>query len=299
MFLPRRILEEKIRNMLAEDLGQGDVTTALIVPADGAAKAEVIAKDAGVIAGMEEAGILLESLGLKAEILVPDGEKVKAKNILIKISGNTRTILSAERTLLNIVSRMSGIATTTRELIQKIHKARLKTIVACTRKVAPGLLYFDKKAVLIGGGDTHRLHLDDMILIKDNHIAVAGSIKKAIEKARKGVSFSKKIEIEVTRVKDVSAAARARADIIMLDNFSPEQIEKATKLLKKEHLFGKVLLEASGEITAENILAYASKEIDIISLGEITHGAKALDVSLEITKSNTAATKRYAVKPLN
>jgi nicotinate-nucleotide pyrophosphorylase (carboxylating) len=285
MFLPRKILEEKLRNILAEDIGQGDITTALIVPADSTAEAEIIAKEAGVIAGMEEAKILLESLGLEAKILVSDGEKVKAKHILMKISGHTRTILSAERTLLNIISRMSGIATTTRKLIRKVQKAKLKTKVACTRKVAPGLLYFDKKAVLIGGGDTHRLHLDDMILIKDNHIIVAGSIKKAIEKARKDASFSKKIEVEVTSVKDVLSAARARADIIMLDNFTPTQIEKAIKLLKKEHLFGKVSLEASGEITSENILAYASTGVDIISLGAITHSAKALDISLEVTKA--------------
>jgi nicotinate-nucleotide pyrophosphorylase (carboxylating) len=284
MFLPQKILEEKLRNMLAEDIGQGDVTTALIVPADSTAEAEVIAKEVGVIAGMEEAKILLKSLGLKVEILVSDGEKVKVKSILMKISGDTRTILSVERTLLNIISRMSGIATITRKLIQKIRKNQLKTKIACTRKVAPGLLYFDKKAVLIGGGDTHRLHLDDMILIKDNHIAVAGSIKKAIKKVRKEASFSKKIEIEITKVKDTLAAAKAGANIIMLDNFSPQQIEKTAKLLKKERLFGKVLLEASGGITAENILAYASKGVDIVSLGEITDSTKALDISLEITK---------------
>jgi nicotinate-nucleotide pyrophosphorylase (carboxylating) len=285
MFLPRKILEEKLRNILAEDIGQGDITTALIVPADSTAEAEIISKETGVIAGMEEAKILVESLGLKAEILVPDGEKVKAKRILMKISGRTRTILSVERTLLNIISRMSGIATTTRKLIRKIRKAKLKTRVACTRKVAPGLLYFDKKAVLVGGGDTHRLHLDDMILIKDNHIRVAGSIKGAIEKVRKDASFSKKIEVEVTSVTDVLVAARARADIIMLDNFTPKQVEKAIKLLRTERLFGKVLLEASGRITAENIISYASTGVDIISLGEITHSAKALDISLEIIKS--------------
>jgi nicotinate-nucleotide pyrophosphorylase (carboxylating) len=285
MFLPRKILEEKLRNMLAEDVGQGDVTTALIVPADSTAEAEVIAKESGVIAGMEEAKILLESLGLEVEVLVLDGEKVKAKTILMKTSGDTRTILSVERTLLNIISRMSGIATTTRKLTEKIRKAKLKTKVACTRKVAPGLLYFDKKAVLTGGGDTHRLHLDDMILIKDNHIAVAGSIKKAIEKVMKEASFSKKIEVEVTRVKDALAATKAGANIIMLDNFSPEQIEKAVKLLKKERFYGKALLEASGGITAENILEYASTGVDIVSLGEITDSTKALDISLEITKS--------------
>ncbi len=284
MFLPRKILEEKLRNMLAEDVGQGDVTTALIVPADTTAEAEVILKEAGVIAGIEESKILLGSLGLKVEALVSDGEKVKAKKVLMKISGDTRTILSVERTFLNIISRMSGIATTTRKLIEKIRKAGLKTKVACTRKVAPGLLYFDKKAVLIGGGDTHRLHLDDMILIKDNHIAVAGSVEKAIKTVRKEASFSKKIEVEVTKVKDVLIAAKAGVGIIMLDNFSPKQIEKAVKLLKKERLYGKFLLEASGGITAENILVYASTGVDIVSLGEITDSAKALDISLEITK---------------
>ena len=288
MFLPRKILEEKLRNMLAEDVGQGDITTALIVPPSCIAEAEVIAKETGVIAGIEEAKILLKSLGLKAETLVSDGEKLKAKSILMKISGDTRTILSVERTLLNIISRRSGIATTTRKLMQKIRRRRLKARVACTRKVAPGLLYFDKKAVLIGGGDTHRLHLDDMILVKDNHIAVAGSLKKAIEKVRKEASFSKKIEVEVTRIKDALAAAKAGADIIMLDNFSPNQIEKAVRLLKKEHLYRKVLLEASGGITAENILAYATTGVDIVSLGEITDSAKTLDISLEITKTRRA-----------
>lgn len=285
MFVPQKILEEKLRNMLAEDIGQGDITTALIVPADSTAEAEVKAKEAGVIAGMEEAKNLLESLGLKAEISVPDGKKIETKTILMKISGDTRTILSVERTLLNIISRMSGIATATRRLVEKVRNAKLETRVACTRKVAPGLLYFDKKAVQIGGGDTHRLHLDDMILIKDNHIAVAGSIKKAIEKVKKEVSFSKKIEIEVTRVKDALAAAKARADIIMLDNFSPKQIEKTIRLLRKEDFYEKVLLEASGGITAENVLAYASTGVNVVSLGEITDSTKALDISMGITKS--------------
>jgi len=285
MFLPRKILEEKLRNMLAEDVGQGDITTALIVPADTTAEAEITAKEAGVIAGIEEAKILLESLGLKVEVFVSDGEKLKAKKVLMKISGDARTILSVERTLLNIISRMSGIATATRKLIERIRKAELKTKVACTRKVAPGLLYFDKKAVLIGGGDTHRLHLDDMILIKDNHIAVAGSVEKAIKNVRKEASFSKKIEVEVTKVKDVLTAAKARVDIIMLDNFSPKQIEKAVKVLKKERLYRKILLEASGGITAENIPVYASTGVDIVSLGEITDSAKTLDMSLEIIKT--------------
>jgi nicotinate-nucleotide pyrophosphorylase (carboxylating) len=282
MFLPRRILEEKLRRILTEDIGQGDVTTALIVPADMIAEAEVIAKEAGVIAGIEEAEILSKSLGLKVEGSVADGERVKPKAVLMRILGDARTLLSVERTFLNIVSRMSGIATITRELTEKIRDAGYKARVACTRKVAPGLLYFDKKAVFIGGGDTHRLHLDDMILIKDNHIAVAGSVEAAVKKAKNGTSFTKKIEVEVSKPDDVLEAAEAGADIIMLDNFTPKQIVRAVDSLKKSRFFGKVLLEASGGITAENILKFASAGVDTISLGEITDSVKALDLSLEV-----------------
>ncbi len=283
MFLPNEILKEKLQRMLVEDLGQGDITTALIVPAECTAEAKVIAKESGVPAGIEESKILLESVGLKVETLVTDGEKMKAKQILMKIQGNARTILSVERTLLNILSRMSGIATNTRSLVERLQKAELKTKVACTRKTAPGLLYFDKKAVLIGGGETHRLHLDDMVLIKDNHIAIAGNVEKAIKKA-KNSSFSKKIEVEISKVDDILAAVRAGADIIMLDNFSPKQIAKAINLLEEANCLGKILLEASGGITAENILTFASTGVDIVSLGEITDSTKALDIGLEITR---------------
>lgn len=279
-------MEEKLRNMLAEDIGQGDITTALTVPAGSKAEAKIITKESGVAAGIEEAKILLESLGLKVEALVADGEKIKMKQALLKIFGDTRTILSVERTLLNLLSRMSGIAATTRQLTEEIKKAGLKTKVACTRKTTPGLLYFDKKAVLVGGGDTHRLHLDDMILIKDNHLAVAGSVKNAVKRVKENASFSKKIEVEVSRVEDVVDAAKAGVDIIMLDNFSPRQIKKAVNLLKKARFFGKVLLEASGGITAKNILNFASTEVDIVSLGELTDSTKALDINLEITKSS-------------
>jgi nicotinate-nucleotide pyrophosphorylase (carboxylating) len=284
MFLPRKILEKKLLDMLAEDVGQGDITTALTIPAESISEAQIVAKEAGVAAGIEEARVLLESLGLKVETLTSDGEKIKPKQALMKIRGNTRTILSAERTILNIVSRMSGIATTTRELVEKLQKAKLTTRVACTRKTAPGLLYFDKKAVLIGGGDTHRLHLDDMVLIKDNHILVAGSVEAAVRRAKEMGSFSKKIEVEVSNAKDALAAARAGADIVMLDNFSPKQVEKTVSLVKKAGFLGKVLIEASGGITARNTLEFASKHVDVVSLGELTDTVKALDLSLEITK---------------
>ena len=282
--MPRKILEEKLQALLAEDIGQGDITSSLIVPADMNMRASVVAKQPGIVAGIEEAKIFLQSLGLEVEALVDDGKKVKPGTFLLRISGDARTLLAAERTLLNLLSRMSGIATMTRNLVEKLREAKVKTKVACTRKTAPGFLYFDKKAVLIGGGDTHRFHLDDMILIKDNHIALAGSLEKAVEKARKLASFSKKIEVEVTEAEEVLPAVRAGADIVMLDNFSPKQMEKAMMLLKKEKYYGKILVEASGGITAENIMRFASTGVDIVSLGEITQSPKALDMSLEIKK---------------
>jgi nicotinate-nucleotide pyrophosphorylase (carboxylating) len=285
MFLPHKILEKKLLYILAEDAGQGDITTGLTIPAESTSEAQITAKEAGVVAGIEEAKVLLESLGLKVETLASDGETIRPKQALLKIHGNTRTMLSAERTTLNILCRMSGIATATRKLADKLQKAKLKTRIACTRKTAPGLLYLDKKAVLVGGGDTHRLHLDDMVLIKDNHIAVAGSIEVAVKRAKEMGSFTKKIEVEVSSTESVLVAAKAGADILMLDNFSPKQVEKAVNQLKRAGFLGKILIEASGGITTENILEFASKQVDIVSLGELTHSAKTLDLSLEITKS--------------
>jgi len=177
---------------------------------------------------------------------------------------------------------MSGIATTTRRLTEKLRKANTTAKIAATRKTAPGLLYFDKKAVLIGGGDPHRLRLDDMILVKDNHIVIAGSVEDAVKKA-KAASFSKKIEVEVTSATDAVKAAEAGADIIMLDNFSPKQIREAVEALKKAGFFGKILVEVSGGITVENLLEYASAQVDTISMGALTHSAEALDISLEVT----------------
>jgi nicotinate-nucleotide pyrophosphorylase (carboxylating) len=283
MFVPRRIVEEKLRQILSDDIGQGDVTTAAVIPANLTVKAEVIAKEQGVAAGIEEAAFLAEYLGLTVKAKVVDGEKIKNKQVLIQISGDAQTILSLERTLLNLLSRMSGIATKTRMLTEKLEKANVKTKIAATRKSAPGLLYFDKKAVVIGSGDPHRLHLDDMVLIKDNHLAIVGSVEEAIKKAKANVSFTKKIEVEVTGVEDALKAAKVGADIIMLDNFSPKQAKAAGKALR-EAGFSKVLLEVSGGITGKNFLEYAEAQVDIISMGELTHSVKALDISLEITR---------------
>ena len=285
MFVPRKVLEEKLLQLLAEDVGQGDVTTATVIASGTEARANVIAKEDGVAAGTEETIILAESLGLEAETYVADGDVIKKGQVIICISGDARTILSAERTMLNLLSRMSGIATATKRLTDQINKANLTTRIAATRKTAPGLMYFDKKAVLVGGGDPHRLHLDDMILIKDNHIAIVGSAEEAVKKARAKASFTKKIEVEVTKPAQVESVVEAGADIIMLDNFTPKQIKQTVEQLKKSGLFGRVLLEASGGINAESLLEYAKTGVDVLSLGEITHSVKSLDISLEITRA--------------
>jgi nicotinate-nucleotide pyrophosphorylase (carboxylating) len=285
MFIPRKILEEKLRQLLAEDVGQGDVTSAAVVPAGLKAEAAVVAKEAGVAAGIEETTILAESLGLNIKTKVADGDEIKNGQVIVKILGNAQTILSAERTMLNLLSRMSGIATATRRLEEKLRKAGATARIVATRKTALGLGYFDKKAVLIGGGDPHRMRLDDMVLIKDNHVAIAGSVENAVKKVRQAVSFSKKIEAEVTSVASALKAAEAGADIVMLDNFSPKQVKEAVETLKKAGFFGKVMLEVSGGITEQNLLEYASTQVDIISMGALTHSVRALDLSLEITST--------------
>jgi len=285
MFIPKRIVEEKLKQILADDIGLGDVTASAVIPANLTVNAEVIAEEAGIIAGLEEATLLAECLGLTVKAMVADGDAVKNKQVLMQVSGNAQTILTVERTLLNLLSRMSGIATKTRSLTERLEGANVKAKIAATRKSAPGLLYFDKKAVALGGGDTHRLHLDDMVLIKDNHLSIVGSVDEAVKRAKANTSFTKKIEVEVTNTKDAVIAAKAGADIVMLDNFSPKQAKDASQTLRKAG-FSNVLLEISGGITSENLLEYAAAQVDIISLGELTHTVKALDISLEIMKKD-------------
>jgi nicotinate-nucleotide pyrophosphorylase (carboxylating) len=284
MFVPRKVLEVKLLQLLAEDVGQGDVTTAAIVPEGQIVEAAVVAKESGVVAGIEETSVLAEALGLESEGYASDGAEVKKGETFLKLRGDAQTILSAERTLLNLLSRMSGIATKTRRIVEKLREAKMSAKIAATRKSAPGMLYFDKKAIAVGGGDPHRLHLDDMVLIKDNHVVIAGGVVKAIEKAKAAVSFTKKVEVEVNRVSDAVAAAKAGADIVMLDNFAPKQAKQAVEALKKAGLREKVVLEASGGITEESLMDYASTGVDVLSLGGLTHSVKAFNVSLEITR---------------
>ncbi len=288
-------MEEQLHRFLQEDLGHGDITTSIVIPANVIVEAEILAKQTGVVGGIEEAIVLCRSLELVGNALVDDGERIKPNTPLIRIRGDARTILSVERTLVNLLSRMSGIATATRHLVDEIEQQGYNVRVACTRKVAPGLAYFDKKAVLVGGGDTHRFNLNDLALIKDNHIKIVGSVKEAVQKARATVSFSKKVEVEVRTLVEALEAAEAGADIVMLDNFSPSETKETILALTKNGLRNKVLVEASGGITGTNIVEYASASLDIISVGSITHSAPALDISLEITKTQRSG-KRDAGK---
>jgi len=194
----------------------------------------------------------------------------------------------AERTLLNILMRMCGIATATRRLVRKVEEAGFKVRIAATRKTAPGLRYFDKRAVVVGGGDPHRFRLDDAILIKDNHVALVGDVEEAVRRARSATSFTKKIEIEVQTSEDAVKAAQAGADIIMLDNMTAEEVEKTIDALKHRKLRDRVLIEVSGGIVEENILSYAKAGPDIISTGAITHSVKSVNISLEVTGTTSA-----------
>lgn len=285
MSIPKEILVRKLRKFVEEDVGRGDITTFCTVPAEVTVEGDVVAKEKGVIAGLDEASLLAEAFRLQAEPLVKEGSRIAAKTTVLHVLGDAATLLAIERTLLNLLSRMSGVATHTNRLVEHIHAAGYKTIVAATRKTVPGMAYFDKKAVMAGGGDPHRTGLDDMILIKDNHLAIVGNVKQAVEKARKKASFSKKIEVEVSTANDAIEAANADADIVMLDNFTPEQVREAIDLLKRKKLRSKVLVEASGGINEQNVLKYAAAGVDIVSLGEITQNAKPLDMSLEVTKA--------------
>ncbi|MDR0318732.1 MAG: carboxylating nicotinate-nucleotide diphosphorylase [Nitrososphaerota archaeon] len=285
--MPRKLIEEQLIHFLREDIGQGDSTTTAIIPTDLTVTAKVIAKETGIAAGIKETVILAQLMELKVKTNVVDGEEIKNRQVLMQITGDAQTILTVERTLLNLLSRMCGIATATHKLVKKLETTKSQAKIAATRKTAPGLSYFDKKAIIIGGGDTHRLHLDDMVLIKDNHITLIGTPVDAVKLAKKNMSFSKKLEVEITNVKDLLQVAKAGADIIMLDNFTPEEASKAAEALKNAKLSYNVLLEVSGGINDETLIEYAKAKVDIISIGALTHSTKALDINLEITKKQT------------
>lgn len=282
MVLPKGLIKKRLMAFLEEDLGLGDVTTEALIPEGLKSFARIRAKEDGVIAGLEETKILFDLIDLEANGLIKDGDLVKAGTVIMEIFGEARSILMAERTALNLLMRMSGIATATRQIVDAIKASGFKTRVAATRKTAPGLRYFDKKAVVLGGGDPHRLHLDDALLIKDNHLALTGGIEEAIRRAREAKSFTKKVEVEVSRFEEALEAAKAGADAILLDNMAPSEVGRVVKALEEMGLRSKVLLEASGGITQDNVLDYAKEGVDIVSLGSLTHSVKALDISLKV-----------------
>jgi nicotinate-nucleotide pyrophosphorylase (carboxylating) len=274
-------VREMLANFLQEDVGAGDITSDNIIPADLAAKAEIVCKSRfAVVCGLEEASLLFDICGCNSVILVKEGSKVAKGTVVMNVSGCARAILKAERTVLNIVMRMSGIATETRRMVDI---AKGVTILA-TRKTAPGLRYFDKKAVVMGGGATHRMRLDDMVLIKDNHLVLLSDLGRCIRLARKNVGSSIKVECEARTKEEALAVIAAEADAVMLDNFTPRQAQKTIRQITRMGLRNKVKIELSGGINQKNIRHYSRAKPDFISLGYITHSSKAVDFSLEITK---------------
>jgi len=276
------LVDEKVREFLSEDIGFGDITTDSIIREDLQTEATVFCKEDAVVAGLEEASKVFTILGCTVKLLKEDGASVEVGTPVMQILGPGKAILKGERTALNILMRMSGIATATQKALAEARKVSQRVRVACTRKTAPGLSYFDKKAVELGGGDTHRFHLDDCVLIKDNHLKLVGSVKKAVKRAKERISFTKKVEVEAENLNQAMEAAEAGADIIMLDNMQPGEILRVLKELERKKLREKVLVEASGGITEENIKEYAKTGVDILSMGALTHSIRAIDVNLKV-----------------
>jgi nicotinate-nucleotide pyrophosphorylase (carboxylating) len=284
--LARTVLEDAIRSFLVEDIGYEDITTNALVDSKLRAEGRVVCKENAVIAGIEESLVLLELVGCHGSARAHDGERVRPGSVILSAAGPARALLSAERTLLNLLSHMSGVATATADLVSIADKeSHGRVRIACTRKTLLGLRYFEKRAVQLGGGDTHRLRLDDAVLIKDNHLALAGPITQSVRKAKGTVSFTKKVEVEVTTLDQAVEAAKAGADIILLDNMTPKEVERSVAMLKTKNLRDQVLLEASGGIRKENLASYVRTGVDVISVGAITHSAPAIDLSMEIHSS--------------
>jgi len=280
------IVEHALRSFLAEDIGYGDITTNALVDSKLRAEGRIVCKESALIAGVEEALLLLKLVSCEGKAEVHDGDRVKEGATVLSGRGPARSLLYVERTMLNLLSHMSGIATATADLVSIVRKERAgKVKVACTRKTIPGLRYFEKKAVMLGGGDSHRLRLDDAVLIKDNHLALAGSIRESVRHARTVVSFTKKIEVEATTPDQAVDAAEAGADIVLLDNMTPREVQRSLSLLEAKSIRKRVLVEASGGITRENIASYAKTGVDVVSVGAITHSARAIDMSMEVHAS--------------
>jgi len=265
----------KLKDYLDEDLGAGDMTSDALIR-DEKASAVIIAKESCILAGLEEAIKLFGSLNLKTHSNLTDGTQVEKGQEILRIQGRVKEILKVERTALNFIMRMSGIATETHNLVEKCRKIKANVRIAATRKTTPGFRAYEKKAVVIGGGDSHRNTLFDAILIKDNHLKVVGSVKEALRRTKKSPV---KVEIEVTNVEDAVIAAKEGPDIIMLDNMKPIDVKEAYEKIKQ--INNKIEVEVSGNITSRNIMHYILYA-DIISIGALTHSVKSKNFSLEI-----------------
>ncbi|MFX1269544.1 MAG: carboxylating nicotinate-nucleotide diphosphorylase, partial [Promethearchaeota archaeon] len=270
MSFNRLIIEKKIREFIEEDCNFIDVSSNFI-PDNSTVSAKIITKSNGFISGLEELAILFEILKVDINFKKKDGESIEKGDIVLELKGNTKNILIGERVGLNLATHMSAITTTTREYVNLVKASGKNVKIAATRKTTPGLRIFEKKAVLMGGGETHRFSLDDMIILKDTHLKYYnGDVKKLLVEVKTKASFSKKIEIEIENVDDVLIAAKNGADIIMLDNMSPDQVEDAITILRNHKLRDNVIIEVSGGINKETIVDYIIAEPDIISIGNLT-----------------------------
>ncbi|MEQ1953975.1 carboxylating nicotinate-nucleotide diphosphorylase [Mesorhizobium sp. CN2-181] len=276
--LPRVMIEPLARAALLEDLGRaGDITADAIVPADAKATMVLATRQAGVVAGLDVAALSFELIDPRTEVAVihSDGTGVSPGDVIATVRGPARALLTAERTALNLLCHLSGIATQTAAVVDAVrdHKAK----IVCTRKTTPGLRALEKYAVRAGGGANHRFGLDDAVLIKDNHIAIAGDIRTAIERARAAAGHMVKIEVEVDTITQLEVALAASVDAVLLDNMSLEQLTQAVAMVG-----GRAITEASGRVTAETAPAIAATGVDLISVGWITHSAPILDIGLDI-----------------
>jgi len=270
--------KRELKRFLDEDVGNGDITSKLLQKKKITAR--IITREDTIVAGTKFVKDIFSLKKCRIKIQKKDGKLAKANQTILDISGDAGNILTCERTALNLLSRMCGIATQTNNLKKQIKKTGSKSKLFATRKTAPGLRFFDKEAVKAGGGEKHRMTLNEMIMIKDNHLVVENSIEDILRKAKRTKG---KIEIEVETQRDAILCAELGADIIMLDNFTPVQIKKTIRKLKELKLRNKVLLEASGRINSRNIVKYAKTNVDMISVGSITNSVNGIDLSLEIS----------------
>jgi nicotinate-nucleotide pyrophosphorylase (carboxylating) len=277
-------LRKSLLYFLQEDVGRGDITSENLENSNKSVTATILFKSdfVGIISGIEEVQVLLDICNCNSTPHMSDGMKISPKARIMEINGTAKDILKAERIALNLLMRMSGIATTTRKFVDIVHQIDPQISIAATRKTAPGLRLFDKKAVVMGGGISHRNRLDDMVLIKDNHLAVDKSISKIIPLIREKVGSSIKIECEVTNEAEAVEAIEAGANIIMLDNFTILKARNTLLKLVDEGLRNLVDIEISGGVNLDNIINYAKLKPDIISIGYLTHSSPALDFSLKI-----------------